>query len=164
MKFKSCAVTTQILYQTLLSKKSLTLANQSLVPLWLGDSSLNKSSQGFTQAKENTDKHLKTDSWIMDNMLGYIRHKSQFKPRSLLHIMAGTGKQGGSSTLGLDKQNTVLVACLYLTKAVRENCLLPKQRQADVITSSKAKILHTHCWRCKQSDRIHCTHEEHQLP
>lgn len=79
----------------------------------------------------------------MDDMLGYTRHKSQFRLRSLLHIMAGTGERGGSCTLGLDKQNIVLVVCLYLTKAVRENCVLSKQRQADGITSSEAKILHT---------------------
>jgi len=48
----------------------------------------------------------------MDDMLGYFRHKSRFELRSLLHIMAGTGEQGGSCTLGLDQQNTVVVVCL----------------------------------------------------
>lgn len=39
---------------------------------------------------------------------------------------------------------TVLVVCLYLTKAIRETCVLSKQSQADGITSSKTKILQTH--------------------
>lgn len=79
----------------------------------------------------------------MDDMLGYIRHKSQFKLRSPLHVMAGTGEQGGSCALGLDKQNLVVVVCLYPARAVRENWVLSK-KQADSITSSKAKILQTH--------------------
>lgn len=74
VKFKPCTATTGLLQQTLLSKKSPILANQSLVPLGLWYSSLTESSQGFTLATENTD-------WQLDHgwQAGYIRWKPQCK-------------------------------------------------------------------------------------
>lgn len=58
--------------------------------------------------------------------------------------MAGTEEQGGSCTLGLDKQNMVPVVCLYLSQGCQRKHVLSKT-QADGITTSKAKILQTHC-------------------
>lgn len=129
------------------SRRSHWLANQSHVPLWLWDSSLNKSSQGFTQAKENTAKHLKTGSWIMDDMLGYIRHKNQF--RSLLHIMAGAGEQEGSCTLVLDKQNSA--GCVPLSNQGYQGNLCPLQTKSSwwhYILQDQDPT-NTLCWRCK---------------
>lgn len=72
-------------------------------------------------------------------MLGYIRHK---KPAQAQIPATHYGRDWEARR----KLNTyiVLVVCLYLAKAFRENCVLAKQSQADGITSSKAKILQTH--------------------